>query len=62
MREAQTVPEGETGFDRVLAWLHRGDPDGEVSAAYLAKELLRQVYGAADPMQAAVADAGAGED
>lgn len=42
----------EGAFDRVLAWLDRGDPDGEVSAAYLAKELLRQVYDAADPMHA----------
>ena len=39
-------------FDRVLAWLDRGDPDGEVSAAYLAKELLREVYDATDPMHA----------
>lgn len=39
-------------FDRVLAWLAKGDPDGEVSAGYLGKELLRQVYEATDPMQA----------
>ena len=39
-------------FDRVLAWLDRGDPDGEVSAAYLAKELLRAVYDTGDPMHA----------
>jgi transposase len=39
-------------FDRVLSWLAQGDPDGEVSAAYLAKELLRQVYDAADAMHA----------
>lgn len=42
----------ESGFDRVLAWLDRGDPDGEVSAAYLAKELLRHVYGATNAMHA----------
>ncbi len=34
----------DDAFDRVLAWLERGDPDGEVSVAYLAKELLRDVY------------------
>ena len=34
------------GFDRVLAWLEHGDPDGEVAIAYLAKELLREVYDA----------------
>lgn len=39
-------------FDRVLAWLDRGDPDGEVSAAYLAKELLREAYQATDAMHA----------
>ena len=32
------------GFARVLAWLDIGDPDGEVAAAYLAKELLRETY------------------
>src|SRR5436190_22296601 len=31
-------------FARVLAWLDVGDPDGEVAAAYLAKELLRETY------------------
>jgi transposase len=31
-------------FDRVLGWLDIGDPDGEVAAAYLAKELLRETY------------------
>ncbi len=36
----------DDAFDRVLAWLERGDPDGEVSVAYLAKELLRDVYNA----------------
>lgn len=33
-----------TGFARVLAWLDVGDPDGEVAACYLAKELLRETY------------------
>ncbi len=45
-----------TGFDRLsderIAWmfdmLNAGDPDGEVAAAILAKELLREVYTAAD--------------
>ncbi len=37
---------GPDGFDRVLAWLDHGDPDGEVAVAYLAKELLREVYDA----------------
>ncbi len=36
----------DDAFDRVLAWPERGDPDGEVSVAYLAKELLREVYDA----------------
>lgn len=40
------------GFDRVLAWLDRGDPAGEVAAAYMAKELLRRVYESTDPMAA----------
>jgi transposase len=31
-------------FARVLAWLDTGDPQGEVGAAYLAKELLREIY------------------
>ncbi len=34
------------GFERVLMWLERGDPDGEVAIGYLAKEHLRAVYGA----------------
>jgi transposase len=45
-----------TGFDRLtderIAWmfemLNAGDPDGEVGAAILAKELLREVYTAID--------------
>jgi transposase len=32
------------GFARLLAWLDVGDPDGEVAACYLAKELLRETY------------------
>jgi transposase len=32
------------GFARMLAWLNAGDPDGEVGATYLAKELLRETY------------------
>jgi transposase len=32
------------GFARMLRWLDAGDPDGEVGAAYLAKELLRETY------------------
>jgi transposase len=31
-------------FARLLAWLDVGDPDGEVAAAYLAKELLRETF------------------
>jgi transposase len=31
-------------FARMLAWLDVGDPDGEVAACYLAKELLRETY------------------
>ena len=34
------------GFDRVLARLNHGNPDGEVAIAYLAKEQLRAVYAA----------------
>ena len=34
------------GSDRVLVWLEHGDHDGEVAVAYLAKELLREVYNA----------------
>jgi transposase len=32
------------GFARMLAWLDVGDPDGEVAACYLAKELLRETF------------------
>lgn len=35
-------------FERMLILLEGGDPDGEVAAAYLAKELLREVYATGD--------------
>ncbi len=49
-----------TGFERLsedrIAWmmamLAAGDPDGEVAAAVLAKELLREVYSATDEAHA----------
>lgn len=34
--------------DRIVRYLLAGDPDGEVAAAYLAKELLREVYAASN--------------
>ena len=34
------------GWDRLIAGLEVGDPDGELAAAWLAKELLRKVYAA----------------
>jgi transposase len=34
----------DTGWARLQAGLNAGDPEGEVGAAYLAKELLREVY------------------
>jgi transposase len=40
------------GFARMLAWLNAGDPDGEVGATYLAKELLRETYLANDAFDA----------
>jgi transposase len=40
------------GFARVLAWLDVGDPDGEVATCYLAKELLRETYLAANGFDA----------
>jgi hypothetical protein len=43
---------GPAGFARVLAWLDTGDPQGEVGAAYLAKELLRETYLAPDALEA----------
>jgi transposase len=39
-------------FARLLAWLDIGDPNGEVAAAYLAKELLRDTYLAVDVFSA----------
>ena len=43
---------GPPGFARVLSHLDAGDPDGEVGAAYLAKELLRESYHAVDAFDA----------
>lgn len=43
---------GPAGFERVLAYLDAGDPDGEVGAAYLAKELLRETYTSTDAFEA----------
>lgn len=40
------------GFARLLVLLEAGDPDGEVGAAYLAKELLRETYQATDTFEA----------
>jgi transposase len=39
-------------YTRMLAWLDAGDPESEVGAAYLAKELLRDTYLAADALEA----------
>jgi transposase len=39
-------------FARLLVLLEAGDPDGEVGAAYLAKELLRETYLADDAFDA----------
>ena len=36
----------------MLGWLDAGDPAGEVGAAYLAKELLREVFATSDPFEA----------
>jgi transposase len=41
-----------TAFARMLAWLDAGDPEGEVGAAYLAKELLRDTYLAPNALEA----------
>jgi transposase len=38
-------------FARLLGWLDAGDPEGEVGAAYLAKELLRDTYLAANALE-----------
>jgi transposase len=40
------------GFARMVAWLDIGDPDSEVAACYLAKELLRETYLADDAFDA----------
>jgi transposase len=40
------------GFARMLVWLDAGDPEGEVGATYLAKELLRDTYLAGDTLEA----------
>ncbi len=40
---------GDRGWDRIEQGLRLGDPDGEVGAAYLAKELLREVYATRSP-------------
>lgn len=42
----------EDRFDDILTLLNAGDPDGEVAAGWLAKELLREVYSAADEAHA----------
>jgi transposase len=39
---------GPGAFERMLMLLEAGDPTGEVAAAYLAKELLREVYATTD--------------
>jgi hypothetical protein len=36
----------------MLAWLEAGDPEGEVGAAYLAKELSRDTYLVGDALEA----------
>jgi transposase len=40
---------GQRGFDRLMAGLAAGDPDGEVADAFVAKERLRDFYAARDP-------------
>jgi transposase len=42
----------ENAWERLAALLELGDPEGEVGAAYLAKELLREVYDAELPDEA----------
>jgi transposase len=39
---------GARAFEAMLVLLEAGDPNGEVAAAYLAKELLREVYATTD--------------
>lgn len=43
---------GDDGWSRVVALLELGDPAGEVGAAYVAKELLREVYDTTDAEEA----------
>lgn len=43
---------GDDKFNETLAILRTGDPDGEVAAAWLAKELLRAVYAAGNKLAA----------
>jgi transposase len=42
----------DRGWARIQTGLNVGDPAGEVGAAYLAKELLREVYATRSPRQA----------
>jgi transposase len=42
----------QRGWERIEEGLRRGDPAGEVGAAYLAKELLREVYATRGPKTA----------
>lgn len=42
----------ERGWQRLLDGLNAGDPDGEVAAAIIARELLADVYGASDAAHA----------
>jgi transposase len=42
----------ERGWDRLFFGLDLGDPDGDLAAAWLAKELLRSVYSADGPVAA----------
>jgi transposase len=39
-------------IERMLAWVEVGDPAGEVAAAWMAKELLREVFATDDPFDA----------
>ncbi len=43
---------GAGAYERMLVLLEAGDPAGEVAAAYLAKELLRDVYATTDLTEA----------
>jgi transposase len=44
----------ESGLERMLLGLQLGDPDGEVLGAWVAKESVRDVYLADEPMDAAL--------